>query len=181
MRKNRRTYVIAVSALMLALATVLGFLRVPVTDVIEIRFGFLPIACTGMLFGPVVGAEVGALSDILAYFVKPTGPFFPGFTISSALTGMIYGFLFYRHEITWRRLAAAQLIHAAVISLLLNSAWLTMLYGKGFLALLSVRFVKTAVMFPVEVALLWFVLKPAQKASGEFFPAAPGKKRYADH
>lgn len=163
--KQNKVYVIAVSAMMLALATVLGFFKIPITDILELRFIFLPIACTGMLFGPVVGAEVGALSDILAYFVKPTGPFFPGFTISAAVAGLIYGLILYRHEITWKRLAAAHLLRTILVSFLLNSYWLSVLYGKGFLALLSVRFVKSVAMFPVEVLMLWFVLRPARKVS----------------
>ena len=76
--------VLTVSAMMLALSTILGFLKVPVTQLIELRFAFLPIACTGMLFGPAVGGIVGGLSDILGFIVKPTGPYFPGFTITAA-------------------------------------------------------------------------------------------------
>lgn len=165
MLKTRKVYVIAVSAMMLALATVLGFFKIPITDVLELRFIFLPIACTGMLFGPVVGAGVGALSDILAYFVKPTGPFFPGFTISAAVAGAIYGIFLYNHEITWKRLVAAHFLRTIIVSFLLNSYWLSVLYGKGFVALLSVRFVKSVAMFPVEVLMLWFVLRPARKVS----------------
>ncbi len=54
----------------------------------------LCIAVGGYFFGPVVGAVIGALIDVVGYFVHPTGPFFPGFTISNALIGTIYG-LFY--------------------------------------------------------------------------------------
>ena len=46
-----------------------------------------------MLFGPGVGGAVGALSDILGYAVRPTGPYFPGFTVTAALSGVIFGLL----------------------------------------------------------------------------------------
>ena len=54
MAKLNDVRVLTVSAMMLALSTILGFLKAPVTELIELRFAFLPIACTGMLFGPAV-------------------------------------------------------------------------------------------------------------------------------
>lgn len=157
--------VLTVSAMMLALSTILGFLKVPVTQLIELRFAFLPIACTGMLFGPAVGAIVGGMSDILGFIVKPTGPYFPGFTITAAAAGMIYGLFLYRKEISWQRVAAAHFVRTVVVSFLLNPLWLSLLYGYGFWAVITARFVKTVIMFPIETALLYFILRPAREFS----------------
>ena len=165
MEKIRDVRVLSVSAMMLALSTILGFLKIPVTDLIELRFAYLPIACAGMLFGPGVGGIVGAMSDILGFVVKPTGPYFPGFTVTAAAAGAIYGFFLHGKEITWQRTAAAHLVRTVVVSFVLNPLWLSLLYGYGLWAVITARFVKTLVMFPIETALLYFVLRPARRVS----------------
>ncbi len=165
MAKIKDVRVLTISAMMLALATILGFLKVPVTQLIELRFAYLPIACTGLLFGPAVGGIVGALSDILGFIVKPTGPYFPGFTVTAAAAGVIYGAILYGKEVTWQRVAAAHLVRTIVVSFLLNPLWLSLLYGYGFVAVVTARVVKTLVMFPIETALLYFILRPARRVS----------------
>ena len=53
-------------------------------------FHGFPIILSGMIFGPVSGAIVGGLSDILGYFLNSFGKaYHPGFTLTSALTGFI--------------------------------------------------------------------------------------------
>ena len=99
MDKMRNSRILTASAMLLAIAVILGFFKIPVNQFMELRFAFLPIACTGMLFGPFVGGVVGALSDILGYLVKPTGPYFPGFTVTQILSGVMYGLVLYKKEI----------------------------------------------------------------------------------
>jgi len=48
-----------------------------------------PIIMAGFLYGPVSGAIVGAVSDVLGFPLWPTGPYSPFFTITAALTGFI--------------------------------------------------------------------------------------------
>ena len=65
------------AAILSAIAIILGFFKIPVTQLIEIRFAMLPIAVAGCLFGPVVGGVVGMVSDIGGYILSsPPGPFF---------------------------------------------------------------------------------------------------------
>ncbi|MEQ8167413.1 MAG: folate family ECF transporter S component [Candidatus Eremiobacterota bacterium] len=55
-----------------------------------ITFHGFPIILSGIIFGPVSGAIVGGLSDILGYFLNSFGKLYhPGFTLTSALTGFI--------------------------------------------------------------------------------------------
>ena len=169
MNKIKDVRVLTTSAMMLALATVLGFFKVPITQMIELRFAFLTVACTGMLFGPVIGGIVGALSDILGYLAKPTGPFFPGFTISMAVTGIIYGSILHGKEMSLKRLVAAHLVQTVIVSLILNPLWLSMLYGKALVAVMTARLLKITVMFPIEVAMLWFILGPAKRITANIF------------
>jgi hypothetical protein len=47
--------------------------------------------------------------------------------------------------------------------MLLNSLWLSMLYGNGFIPVLTARIVKELVMIPVNTLMLAAVLQPVKK------------------
>ncbi len=67
---------------------------------IRIGFGALPIFLAGFMYDPVDGLIVGALADIIGFFVSPMGIYMPQFTLTSALTGWIpaamYKYIFKR-------------------------------------------------------------------------------------
>lgn len=159
MQKLKNVRVLTVSAFLVAIATVLGFFKVPITELIEIRFQYLPIAVGGAMFGPAVGGVIGMLADVLGYLVKPTGAFFPGFTISSILSGIIYGLFFYKKRITVPRIIAAELTETIICSLVINSINLSILYGNAFSVVVATRLLKVLIMFPIDTIILTVVLK----------------------
>jgi ECF transporter S component (folate family) len=62
----------------------------------SIELGGVPIIAGGILFGPVIGAIIGLLSDIIGFMINNRGgAYFFGFTLNSMLTGIIPGLLFY--------------------------------------------------------------------------------------
>lgn len=62
---------------------------------LRIGFGGLPITMAGILFGPLVGGIVGVVADLIGFMMNPMGgTYFPGFTLSAALTGIIPGLMF---------------------------------------------------------------------------------------
>lgn len=156
---------LAVTAMLLAIAVVLGFYTLQLTDYIKIGFAYIVNEMTGMLFGPAVGGIMGGLSDLLKYLVKPTGPFFPGFTISGFCGGIIYGIVLYKKPLNVKRVALANFLVMVFVNILLNTYWLTLLYGDAFLALLPARILKQAIMLPIEVALFYTVAKVLTKAN----------------
>ncbi len=163
MKKFKDIRVLTVCAMLLAISAIFGFFKIPLSDVAEIRLQFLPVACAGMLFGAPAGALVGGLSDILCYIVKPTGPFFPGFTISSIIQGMIYGFILYNKPLSLKRVIMAQIADTVVISLILNPVWLMILYNNAFGVIFVSRLVKVAVMLPINTVLLMGVLSVVRR------------------
>ncbi len=156
---------LSAAAMLLAITVVLGFYRLQLTD--YLRIGFDPVAkeLTGMLFGPVTGCLVGGLSDVIAYIVKPVGGFFPGFTISAMLGGTIYGVILYKRPLSLKRVIIANSIVAVTINLLLNTLWLTLLYGDAFFALLPARAVKQLIMLPVDTLLFYMTAKILSRAN----------------
>ncbi len=159
--KNVR--VLTTAAMLVAIAIILGFFKIPITQLIEIRFGSLPIAAAGTLCGPIVAAIVGGLADVGGYLVKPTGPFFPGFTISGIISGLIFGVILYKKEITILRVLIAQILHAVIVSMLMNSFWLTVLYGNPFFTSVITRAPKSLIMIPINTALIFLVMKPVAR------------------
>jgi ECF transporter S component (folate family) len=159
----RDVRVMTSAALLSAIAIILGFFKIPVTQVIEIRFAMLPIAVSGCLFGPVVGGIVGMVADIGGYLVKPTGPFFPGFTITSMVSGVIFGFMLYRQKPAPLRILMSQIVYTIICGVLLNSLWLSMLYGNGFIPVLTARFVKEIIMIPINTIMLVTIMEPVKR------------------
>ena len=95
-RALSRTRTITTAALLLAIQMVLSSYGViELSDSLKISLAHLAVAPTAMLFGPVAAGMQGALSDLLGFILRPSGPYFQGFTLSAALLGVIYGLLLY--------------------------------------------------------------------------------------
>ena len=167
---------LSVMAMMLALAVVLGFYAtVQVGDFLRIGFSFLPNELTGMLFGPAAGGLLAALADIVKYLVKPVGAFFPGFTVSGLLGGVIYGVVLYKKPLSLKRIILANSLITVFINLLLNTYWLTVLYGNAFSALLPARIAKEAVLLPIDIILYYTVAKVLGRAKLLHLLQSPAK------
>ncbi|MDO4805382.1 MAG: folate family ECF transporter S component [Lachnospiraceae bacterium] len=163
-RELRSVQAIAICGVMGALAIVLGYVAtIRIGDYIRVGFSFLPNIIIDFLYGPVVGGIFGGAMDIIKYLLNPTGPFFPGFTISAIVGAVIYGVFLYRQKITVLRVLAAQLTVKVVVNLVLNSLWLVMLYGYGLGAILPGRIVSNAVMLPIDTLLTYVILVFIQK------------------
>ena len=94
-----RTRKLVTCGLLLALSVVLKIVfevYIPIGGLPTLRVNLtaIPIFLSGIIAGPVFGFAVGALSDILCFLIKPSGPYFPGFTLVSALSGLLPGLIF---------------------------------------------------------------------------------------
>lgn len=156
---------LAVAAMLLAIAVVLGFYSLQLTDFLKIGFAFLADELTGMMFGPVVGGLMGGIADLVKYLVHPTGPFFPGFTISGMASGVIYGLVLYHKPLSLKRVIMANGFVTLIVNVCMNTYWLTLLYGSAFFAILPARIIKEAVMLPISVVLFYAVAKVLAKAN----------------
>lgn len=121
-----------------------------------IGFTFLPIAITGILYGPVWGGVSAVLGDLITALLGPYG-YFPPMGISALLTGMIYGFFLYRKTASIRRIFLCVLTESILISVFLQTFWLMLLTGKGYLVLLPVRILQNLITIPVSVICIWLV------------------------
>ena len=160
MSKLKNVKVLTGAAMLLAIAVILSFFKISLTEVMEIRFSNIPVAVAGMLFGPGVGGVVGALSDILGYVVRPTGPYIPGFTLSAALSGVIFGLLLGKEKISVPRIVLACVIYQVFDSLLLGALWLHILYGAPYWTLVVTRLPKELVTLAFHIVVLTLLVRP---------------------
>lgn len=164
-REMKRLKVLAVTAMLIALGVILGFFfSIQLTDYIRIGFSSIPNQLTALFFGPVVGGFMGGITDILKFIVKPTGPFFPGYTLNAMLGPVIYGFFFYHRPVTFRRILAAHIVVAVIVNLLLGTLWSSMLYGQAFMVLLPTKAIQQVLTVPVYSLVFYMVAKPLEKA-----------------
>ncbi len=154
---------LAVSAMMTAIVVVLSFYTLRPTEFLKISFAFLPLCIIGALYGPVFGGLVGIAADLISYAISPAGPYFIGFTISGFLSGFIYGIFLYKKNVSLPRVIFAKLTISLFVQIGLNSVWLKLLYGTPIIAMMPTRLLKNAALLPIEVALMFTVLKALEK------------------
>ncbi len=162
LQEMKKVSCITLLAMMGAISIVLGYFTFMPVETIKITFNFLPNEFVYYLFGPAVGALYGAALDLLTFFIRPTGTLFYGFTISAILTGLWYGALLYQRPLSLKRILITKLIFSIAVHIFLNTYWLTILYGYDFFALLPVRALKTAIVFPFETLLLYSLINRAE-------------------
>jgi len=138
---------------------------VPIAGVLAIRlsFGEIPLILTGLLHGPWAGAVAGVMADLLGYSLfSAGGPFFPGFTLSAALTGLLPGVLLnprQRRPLTLRSLALAIIVTDVIVSLGLNTLWLSLMYRKAIAVLLPARLLARAILVPIYIGIIYTLLR----------------------
>ncbi len=157
---------ITVTAMLIACQVVLGnLLQIPMLGK-QYHFGFLPIALAGALMGPVPAMIVGGLGDLIGAHLFPAGAYFPGFTLTNALVGLVCGLILKGRKPGWLRCIAAVTVSLVGINLPLNSLWLHMLAfvpGRGYFAWLTVRAPNYLVEAPLNTVLCYLMLRALQR------------------
>ena len=140
-------------ALLIAIEIVLTRLCSFQALTLRISFGFIPIALTGMMYGPIWAGCAALIGDLIGVMLFPTGAFFPGFSLTAFLTGVTYGFFLHDKDDWWRIIVSVGII-SVFLHVCLDTFWLYLITGRGYLALLLPRILKNTIMAPVQVLLL---------------------------
>ena len=165
MHKNKLQIFVQV-ALLIAVEVVLSRFCSIQTPLVKIGFGFVPIAVCGMLFGPVWAGVAGGVADLIGATLFPFGAYFPGFTVSAALTGVIFGLCLHGRRTDWRHVAAAALANGLLVSVGLNAVWLNILYGNPYTVILPARVAQNCLLVPVQFAVIRLMQKPVRLYAG---------------
>lgn len=122
---------LTVSALLIALDVVFSRVLAINTPLMKIGLGFAAVALSAMLYGPAWAALTAALGDLIGALLFPTGAYFPGFTATAALTGLIFGLFLYRREKSWLRAFLAALCNCLLVTLLLNTLMIAVFFRSS--------------------------------------------------
>ncbi|MBQ2917441.1 MAG: folate family ECF transporter S component [Clostridia bacterium] len=158
---------IILSAMLLSILIVLSRFFSIKSSFLVISFSFIPMMLAGIYLGPKYAAIIAGLGDLIGAILFPFGAYFPGFTISSALMGFVYGIFLYKKPEENRKdfkfiiqLIISSILVLGGIKILLESVFLNVLYGKAYLAIIASRLVTELIMIPVQVITI-FILEKA--------------------
>ncbi len=154
-----KTRTIVFIGLFTALQIILERFIVIDTGIVRIGFGFVPLAFCSIIFGPVAGGIEGVLADVIGFLINSRGgTYFPGFTVSGFIAGMIYGLLLHKKPKTFPRILVTVTIITIFVNMILNTLWLIILTNKSAAAIIYPRFFAELIMLFVKIFtlnLLW--------------------------
>ena len=162
---------LTVSAMLIALDVIFTRVFAINTQLMKIGLGFAAVALSAMLYGPLWAMLTAALGDLVGALLFPTGAYFPGFTVTAALTGFIFGLFLYRRERAWLRAFLAALTNSFFVTLVLNSLMIAVFFRSSpaelagadwarfveltnFKQLMGARSLQFLIMVPVQTAVL---------------------------
>ncbi len=148
---------IALMGVLMAMQLILTRFLVIQTPFVRIGFSFIPTTIMAMTFGPLLTGVGSTLSDFIGITLFPSvgGGYFPGFSVSAFLSGAIYGWFFYKKEMTWQRVLMANLVVMILIDMIMNTFWLYLMMGPGVLAQIPFRIGKSLILLPIQVGLMY--------------------------
>lgn len=124
------------------------YLPIIAVNSVRISLGNIPIALAGLLMGPFAGAATGIVADVVGTTMFSPFGYFPGFTLSAALVGLIPGILriYIKNLDRYTNVLIIILITELVTSILLNTLWISVMTHVKYLLLLAPRAGITLVM-----------------------------------
>ena len=162
--KLKSPLTISTAAMMIAVYVAFYAIKLPIALESRMSLTFLPLMLAAYLLGPVPAMIVGAVGDILSFVFFPNGQYFPGFTLSAMLSGVIYGLLLYRKsgDIRGRVIAAVALV-VFFVNMCINTLWLSIMYKKAFIVFLGTRILLNLIEVPVMILLGIIILDVTKK------------------
>lgn len=135
------------------------------TNVLKISFVFIVMSLIAKWYGPIWTVFTAIVLDIVnSTIVNPSGPFFIGFTFSAIVTALIYAIGYYHQShLSWFRIIITQGLVVLIVNIVLNTIWLFIMYSHvhtvdTFVTLLGPRFLKSAILYPIEVIIVYAFL-----------------------
>ncbi len=200
---------IVVTALLIALELAIKMATViRLGPDLKISFAFLAKASIGMLYGPTVGFLAGGVSDVVSFFMKPTGDTFSIlFTLQECIASMIYGAFYYKLKMSkiefgdrskFRQsikdngkqllriifgkltvVVAINLIYTPLALIVSNSMAAGEWVVGSVIVKYPARLIKNAIQFPVDCVLLILVLPVVATAYYAVFRDSYNNKKVA--
>jgi len=151
-----KTKKIILSALLLASFIILDRLITINTQFLAINLSLLPIMIAAIILGPKHSTIIAILGDLIGSILWPFGAYFIGFTITSGITGFIFGCLLYKNpnktsKLFWFKVIVSNILVYLIVNILLNSLCLHIMYEKAFIYYLSLRVSTQTILLPIYI------------------------------
>lgn len=162
----RSPRMLIVASLIVALRVAVKWARIPLAAGLTITFDCYVNALGSMVYGPIMGLLVGAVSDTIGCIVAPIGPYFLPFVLIEMSSSFLFGLFFWRRVITVPRALFAKFTVNMVCNIILTSIFQKWSYyvfyglekAEAYALVNGVRIVKNLVMFPLEAVLIVVLL-----------------------
>ncbi len=146
------------TAVSVILARFLGFY---LTESTRVSFEYFVIVLAGMCFGPLAGAVVGGLSDLIGATLLSAFGFYPPMIVGPILAGLLGGLLsdyvFKGNPNRWWKFLVIAGVSEIIANLLWGSFALSLLQGLPFLTVLALRTPIKLVIIFIDAQLIFAV------------------------
>ncbi len=162
---------ICFAALIIALRVAVKFISLPVAQGVTFSFDCYVNSIGAVVYGPLVGLAVGAVSDTLGCILHPTGPYFFPFIFTEMSSSFIFALFLWKRDISAPRVLLSKFTVNFFCNIILTSAlmkvYMSIFYGKDYNLVNLTRIVKNLVLFPIEAMVITLILTamiPAYKS-----------------
>ena len=162
---------LTLAALLTAVQVILGKISVGDPAVVKVGLGFIATAMVGYCLGPWMGGVVLIINDLISNTILNTGSmFFPGFTFSAFVSGVLAGLFLYHQRVTWQRMFIYEFFQILISNVFFTTLWLYIMgmngngTGKTFWELLVIRLPKEIITWPIESLIVLAVLQAINKS-----------------
>ena len=166
-RQLKDIRMITIAALIVALRIAVKFLKIEIAPGLNISLDGYVNSLGSLVYGPVVGLVVGAISDTLGCLVTGRmAEYFPPFMLVEMSSSFIFALFFWRRKINIRSTMTAKFTVNLVSNIILTSIfnkWMYFLYyglhkAQAYNIINGARIVKNLVLFPLEATIIVIVL-----------------------
>lgn len=128
---------------------------------LEVRVGFIATALMGYYLGPWQAALGGFIADYLNTLLNGQ-TYTPTFALTAVFAAAVYGVFLYRRPVALWRVFAAVTVVIFIANIVMNTTWLALL-GYSWQAIIASRAVKNLLMWPLQTALLYALLRAVER------------------
>lgn len=158
---------ITVAALIVALRVTVKLFKLSIAQGLSISLDAYVNSVGSVIYGPLVGLMVGAVSDLLGLIVTgQIGEYFPPFTLVEMISSFIFGLFFWKRKIGISRSLAAKFSVNLVCNIIMTSIfmkWMKYILAgpaaaESYKMINGVRIAKNLILFPLEATIIVVVL-----------------------
>ncbi len=154
---------IAFAALICALRIAVKAANILIAPGVKLTFDCYVNAIGALIYGPLMGLAVGAISDTVGYLLFPNGVYFFPFIFVEMSSAFIFGLFFWRRKLNagwavFAKFCVNLFCNIILTSLVMKLQYAIMYTDKVYYLFNAVRIVKNLVLFPLEGVLICLLL-----------------------